>query len=58
MPIRSVCTFNEITFEKLTDLYYKYKVYDIGLEKGWLTKDKPWVQFIYSQGVERGYINE
>lgn len=58
MPIRSVCDFNKASYEKLTDLYYEYGVYDIGIKKGWLTKDKPYLKFIYQQGIERGYINE
>ena len=58
MPIKAVCAFNKASFEKLTDLYYQYGVYDIGIKKGWLTKDKSWLTFIYNQGLERGYINE
>ena len=58
MPIKAVCAFNKASFEKLTDLYYQYGVYDIGIKQGWLTKDKSWLTFIYNQGLERGYINE
>ena len=58
MPIRSVCAFNEASYEKLTDLYHEYGIYDIGIEKKWLTKDKLWLRFMYNQGIERGYINE
>lgn len=58
MPIKAVCAFNKVKYEKLIDLYYQYGVYDIGVKKGWLTKDKSWLTFIYNQGVERGYINE
>lgn len=58
MPIKAVCAFNKVKYEKLIDLYYQYGVYDIGVKKGWLTKDKSWLTFIYNQGIERGYINE
>lgn len=58
MPIKSVCAFNEASFEKLTDLYHEYGIYDIGIKKGWITKDNISQIFIYSQGIERGYINE
>ena len=58
MPIKAVCAFNKASFEKLTDLYHEYGIYDIGIKKGWITKDNISQIFIYSQGIERGYINE